>query len=201
MIRRAAIRLLQALAKDKPGLPPFAFHDLQGRSYYAWRDVSELPRMRRLEVDNIAQWIDAGRPESAISEITDAIRSAASKAAEAKDSKVRSQNLAAIFKLAEELGMRSGLVPEECIYALCAATCVREGEDPTAMDRKTHQEKIEAFRDAGRAGHLFFFTPTSKAYLGALYTTESAWQQRLLEFLRAEAHHRAVLKVTTSEIE
>jgi hypothetical protein len=25
------------------------------------------------------------------------------------------------------------------------------------MDRKTHQEKIEAFRDAGRAGHLFFF--------------------------------------------
>lgn len=198
MIRRAAIRLLQALAKDRPGLPPFAFHDLQGRSYYAWPDVSELPRMRRLEVDTVAQWIDAGRPETAIKEITEAIRNAASKAAEAKASKDRSQHLAAIFKLSEELGMRGDLVPEECIYALCAATCVREGEDPTAMDRKTHQEKIETFREAGRAGHLFFFTPTSKAFLGALYTTESAWRQRLLEYLRAEARHKAVLKVTTS---
>ena len=156
MIRRAAIRLLQRLGKDRPGKPPFAFHDLQGRSYYAWPDVSELPRMRRLEVDNIAQWIDAGRPQQAIKDISAAIQSKASEAAEAKNPKDRSSALAAIFKLSEELGMRSDLVPEECIYALCAATCVREDEDPALMHKKTHQEKINTFREAGRAGHLFF---------------------------------------------
>lgn len=195
MLRQAAIRLLKRLSKDRPGKPPFAFHDLQGRSYYAWPDVSELPRMRRLEVDNIAQWIDAGRPQQAIKDISSAIQGKASEAAEAKNPKDRSSALAAIFKLSEELTMRSDLVPEECVYALCAATCVREDEDPALMQKKTHQEKIETFREAGRAGHLFFFTPTSKHFLGAVYTTESEWQKRLLLYLREEARTKAVLEV------
>jgi hypothetical protein len=198
MIRRLAIRLLQSMAKEKPGAPPFAFHDLQGRAYYAWPDVSALPRMRRLEVDNIARWIDAGRPEQATKQLSQAIQAQASKAAEAKNPKDRSEALAAIFKLSEELGMRYDLVPEECVYALCAATCMREGEDPSTIDRKTHQQKIDTFREAGRAGHLFFFTPISRAFLGALYTTENAWQQRLLQYLEQQARESAVLKVCSS---
>jgi hypothetical protein len=198
MIRRIAIRLLQRLAKDKPGLPPLAFHDLEGRSYYAWPDVSELPRQRRLEVDTIMLWIDAGRPLKATEEIGDAIKAQASRAAESKNPKDRSDALAAIFKLSDELLMRTSLIPEECIYALCAATCVREGEDPAVVDRKTHQEKIETFRLAGRAGHAFFTTPIQAASLGVLYSTEAAWQQRLLDWVQEEARSRAVMQVCSS---
>lgn len=196
MIRRLAAALLVRLAKRKPGRPPFAFHDTKGRAYYAWTDFSELPRQRRLEVDTVMLWIDAGRPRKAVEEIGEAIRAQAEAAAGAKQQAERSKALAAIAALSQELLMRTSLVPEECYYALAAATCVREDEhDPSVIDPAIHQDKIDTFRSAGRAGHAFFTTPILKATLGAVYTTESNWRMLLLEWAREEARHRAALKV------
>jgi hypothetical protein len=196
MIRRILAAFLVALSRQKPGRPPFAFHDNKGRSYYTWSDFSELPRMRRLEVDTVMLWIDAGRPKTAIEEIGEAIRAQAEAAAGAKQQGDRSKALAAIAALSQELLMRTTLVPEECYYALAAATCVREDErDPSIIDPAIHQDKIETFRSAGRAGHAFFTTPILKAMLGAVYTTESNWRMLLLEWAKDEARHRAALKV------
>ena len=196
MIRRIAARLLTYLAKQKPGRPPFAFHDNKGRAYYAWADFSELPRLRRLEVDTVMLWVDAGRPRKAVEEIGDAIRAQAEAAAGAKQQAERSKALAAIAALSQELLMRTSLVPEECYYALAAATCVREDEsDSAVIDPAIHQDKIDTFRLAGRAGHAFFTTPILKATLGVVYTTESNWKRLLMEWAREQARHEAALKV------
>jgi hypothetical protein len=199
MMRRLAAAALVRLARKREGFPPYAFHDTYGRAYYGWSDYSKLPQARRLEVDSIMQWVDAGRAENIVQEMGTAIRAEATRAAEAKSAEARSKALAAIFKLGEELEVRRGLVPEECVYALCAATCVREDErTPEAIDRAIHIQKIDRFRSAGRAGHPFFHTPISRALLGVLYTTEGAWQQRLLEWISEAARMMAVLKTYTS---
>jgi hypothetical protein len=122
-------------------------------------------------------WVDAGRPRKAVEDIGDAIRAQAEAAAGAKQQAERSKALAAIAALSQELLMRTSLVPEECYYALAAATCVREDEsDPAVIDPAIHQDKIDTFRLAGRAGHAFFTTPILKATLGVVYTTESNWK-------------------------
>lgn len=199
MIRRLAARLLSALAERKPGRPPYAFHDQHGRAHYAWKNYDELPRQRRLEVDHIMLLIDAGRPQKAIVEIGEAIKGHAQRAAEARGAKEKGESLAAIFKLSDELLVRSTeLVPEELAVALAAATCVREDEPHAAVvDRDIHLSKIETFKAAGRAGRGFF-TPIQSALLGAAYSTDAAWRQRLMDWAREEARHRAVMSIVTS---
>ena len=198
MIRRLAARLLVRISRRLPGRPPYAFHDQQGRAYYAWTDLSDMPRRRRLQVDEVMLWVDAGRPESTMIEIGDAIKGQASKAAEAKNTKDRSDALASIFKLSDELLMRSTLVPEECLLALCAATCMREDEQPHEIDAAIHADKIKTFREAGRIGHVFFFTAICRPIFAALYTTEGAWQELLQSWVREEARRQAVIKICTS---
>jgi hypothetical protein len=196
MIRRLAARLLVRLARPREGRPPYAFTDQQGRAYYAWTDFSELPRKRRLEVDAVMLWIDAGRPKKATEEIGEAIMAQCETAAGAKAQADRNKALAAIAAMSKELLMRTTLVPEECYYALAAATCVREDEhDPAVVDAAIHADKIETFRSAGRAGLPFFTTPILRALLGAAYTTESNWRTLCLQWAQEEARHRAVMSV------
>jgi hypothetical protein len=196
MIRRLAASLLVRLARPREGRPPYAFTDTKGRAYYAWTDFSELPRKRRLEVDAVMLWIDAGRPRHATEEIGEAIAAQCETAAGAKAQADRNKALAAITAMSRELLMRTTLVPEECYYALAAATCVREDEhDPAVVDPSIHADKIETFRSAGRAGHAFFTTRILTALLGAVYTTEGNWRTLLLEWAKEEARHRAVMSV------
>jgi hypothetical protein len=199
MIRRLAARLLASLAVTKPGWPPYAFHDQHGRAHYAYKDYDALPRPRRLEVDHIMLLIDAGRPQKASTEIGNAIKAQAMKAAESRTAKEKGEALAAIFKLSDELLVRSTeLIPEELAIALAAATCVREDEqDHVVIDRDIHLNKIETFKAAGRAGRPFF-TPIQSALLGAAYTTAEAWQQRLTNWAMEEARYRAVMSIVTS---
>ena len=199
MIRRLAARLLSSLARTAPGRPPYAFHDQHGRAYHAWQNYEDLPRPRRIEVDHIMLLIDAGRPQSHLKEIGEAIKANAQKAAESRGAKEKGEALAAIFKLSDELLVRhTELVPEELAIALAAATSLREDEHHEgAIDRAIHLDKIETFKAAGRAGRAFF-TPIQSALLGVLYTTEEAWRQRVTDWVREEARHRAVMSIVTS---
>lgn len=195
MIRQLAAYLLVRLARKKEGRPPYAFHDTQGRAYYAWADYADLPRRRRLLVDEVMLWIDAGRPRQSIEEIGEAIAKQAEAAAGAKQPSDRAKHLAAIAAMSKELLVRTNLVPEECYYALAAATCVREDEgDPSVVDPAIHTEKIETFRSAGRAGHRFFTTPTLRLLLGVAYTTEGNWQTLLMEWISQGGREEATLR-------
>lgn len=202
MIRRLAAKLLVRLSSKRDGRPPYAFHDTNGRAYYAWTDIADMPRARRLEVDAIMLWIDAGRPKEAIAEIGDLIKSSAMKALEAKTAKDKGTALAHVVKLADELLLRGEIVPEDLAIQLCAATCVREDEsDPATIDRSIHSQKINDFKAAGRAGHAFFTTPISRASLGALYSTDEAWRKRVAAWISEEARMRAVRRLCSSERE
>jgi hypothetical protein len=200
MIRRLAARLLARLARPREERPPYAFTDMQGRAYYAWSDFKDLPHRRRQEVDTVMLWIDAGRPKANIEEIGAAINAQCEAAAGAKAPADRNKALAAIVAMSKELLMRSELVPEECYYALAAATCMREDEkDPAVLDPHIHADKIETFRSAGRAGHPFFTTPIQVLLLGAAYTTESNWRTLLVQWARDSRRHEAVMKVCGPE--
>jgi hypothetical protein len=198
MIRRLAIRLLLRLTRQIPGFPPFAFHDPQGRAYYAWPDIAEMPQRRVQEIEAIMIWIGAGQAKQNLEEIGSAIMKHCEQAAEAKQ-KERGTHMAAIAALTKELLMRGEIIPEPLYYALAAACCVREDEDPAGFDKTIHLAKVEAFTTAGRAGVPFFTaSPAFKTLLGVSLCTAEGLRQLQMEWLQREAHRRAVLKVCAS---
>jgi hypothetical protein len=196
MIRRLAAALLVRLAKRKAGLPPYAFHDHKGRAYYAWQDVSDVPEVRRHELETVMLWIDAGRPEQYLDDIADAIAERHAQVAATKDPKERARILASATALTRELKVRAkDIIPEECYYALAAIACVREDEDPQVMDRAIHMDKIETFRAAGRAGHAFFTgTPLLRALLAACWCTDAGFRQLQVGWIAQQARHRAMMR-------
>lgn len=200
MIRRLAAALLVRLAKRKPGLPPYCFHDQHGRAYYAWQRVADLPALRIAEVEGIMLQIDAGLDRKELKQIGDAIAAEIDAAAEAKDAKQRRDHLTrGRFLINELLTRPSRIVPEGAFYALAATCCVRADEDPITIDRFTHQEKIETFRRAAQAKHAFFLrSPTFAALLGSSLSTEGALLDLLVEWARRKTRTEAVTKIASS---
>ncbi len=173
----------------------FAFLDMEGREYYSWPDVGAMPPVRVKEIEGLMVMVHAGRGDAGLKDVSNAIISKANEAVTLRG-KAHDDAVASIAVLAKELLFRrESIIPEEAYYALAAVCCARKDEDPAALDRTIHAQKIDTFRAAGRGGFPFFLPSASfRALLGASLCTDSAFNALLMSWIETAARRRAVLK-------
>lgn len=172
----------------------FAFTDTEGHSYYAWQNFGEMPPARVKNIEAIMLMIDLRMSDKDLATISDDQQKLINESINAKDPRVRSDLMAKLTILAQELKYRAkDLIPEDLYYDLAAHCVVRDDETPGAMDRTIHVQKFNMLRDAGLKGASFFLhMPTFGDLLGALLTTE-AGLVRLLPKWRRQKERRAMM--------
>lgn len=154
----------------------FAFTDKEGRKYYAYRNLSELPTSRFTNLQSVLRMADAGMDRKEAKWLGDQILKSNDKLRTAKSAEQRRNAHAELDVLAKQVLIeRAEVIPEDVYYDMAATCCVREDEDPGVIDMTIHLQKFAFLRDAGHHGASFFLhMPLFDQLLQRSLTSEAA---------------------------
>lgn len=181
----------------------FAFTDKEGHHYYTWKDFGEMPPARVKGVEAIMLMIDTRMSDKDLALISDEMQALIQGGViSGKSPKDKAEAAAKLMILAQELKYRAkDMIPEDLYYDLAAHCVVREDENPGAMDRTIHTQKVSLFRDAGRQGATFFLTmPIFSDLLGALLTTEAGLLRLLPRWKRSRERREMISRVLSKSV-
>lgn len=178
----------------------FAFHDQKGREYWTWEDPAHMPPVRFKEIEAIMLLIDAGQSKTGIDQLSEAIIQQANVVVQSTGKK-KDDAAVNIAVLAKEMRVRhKEIIPEECYFGLASVCVARADENPKALDRPMHMEKMATFREAASAGASFFTNcPLFANLLNTQVTTEEGLTRLRIGWTQQSARLRAVLTATSSE--
>lgn len=180
----------------------FAFKGTDGKAYYSWAQVGDMPPYRIKNVMALMRQADEAMSTKDIATIAAAIKATVMEGAlPAKSDKDKSEALTRIIVLADELTYRAdGIIPEDVFFDLAATCAVREDEDPRTIDRTIHLEKYTMIQQAGRAGADFFTGwPMFSDLVSASVTTQEGYARWLTNWMLRKKRLEAVLQVTSLE--
>jgi len=162
----------------------FAFHGPDGKAYYSWKDVADIPPVRLKRIEEILLWVDAKTTRSTLEKLADDVNKQLLKVVAGKKPEDRSAEAAKVsVLLAETLLRASHVIPEELYYQMAACCIIREDENAKAFDEPTHEAKTAMLRAAGQAGATFFTrAATFKQLLGAWLTSEDGFRELLINW-------------------
>ncbi len=178
----------------------YAFQDQKGHHYWTWEDPAHMPPVRFKEIEALMVLLDAGQSKPSMDKITDAIIQQANAVIQSSGKK-KDDAATNIVVLAREMNYRSKeIIPEEVYFGLASVCVARKDENPKALDRPMHMEKMATFREAASAGDSFFTaSPPFRSLLNTAVTTESALMELRIGWTRRSARLNAVLTATSSE--
>lgn len=178
----------------------FAFTGTDGKAYYSWANVGDMPPSRIKQVEALMRQAEEGMSRKDIESIGKEIkRVVMEQALPAKGAAAISEANARIVVLADELTKRTGIIPEDVFYDLAATCAVREDEDPRTIDRSIHLQKFTMIQAAGRAGHDFFTAlPTFSALVSASVTTEEGFVRLLTNWSKTRGRIGKVMQAIAS---
>lgn len=177
----------------------FAFHDQSNRAYWTWADPAHMPPVRFKEIEALMLMIDAGQSRTGLLSLADAIIQQANVVVQSSGKK-KDDAAVNIAVLAKELTFRHReIIPEDVYFGLASVCVVRGDENPKALDRPMHMEKIATFREAASAGASFFTScQPFRSLLNTAVTTESALMELRIGWMQQNARLSAVLDATSS---
>lgn len=172
----------------------YAFSGTDGKAYYTWRDVGDLPAIRTKRIEEYLVWIDAKTTKKSIAQVVDDVTKQLPNVIEPKSAADRSKNAAKIGAYLQEMLIRSeSIVPEELYYAMAAVCVVREDEEPAGLDDVIHDQKIAMLRAAGKAGGAFFQqVPPFKQLFKAWLTSAEGFGELLISWTMERERVRAI---------
>lgn len=172
-----------------------AYSGTDGRAYYTWADIADMPPVRQKHIERCLKMADAGIGEKTLNALCDVAEEAIMGTLKAGKIEERSKACAkAAHAIGEIRNRPKEIIPEEVYYDLAAVFVVREDEDPRAFDPGIHAQKIEMLTKAGRAGHTFFTSPPAwRKLLGSSLTTEAAYMELLSSWTAQRLRLEAVL--------
>lgn len=158
-----------------------------GRAYYTWPDLSDLPPIRLKQLERTMIWLDARVTNKSIDDFGEDLNTALAAICTENDPKKRWERSTKLGALYKELILRgSNVIPEDLFYDLVATLCVAEDETPGAFDATTHQRKMDMMKAAGRAGSAFFLElPILKKLLGSLLSSVEGFRELLISWTMA----------------
>lgn len=175
-----------------------AYSGTDGRAYYTWADIADMPPVRQKHIERCLKMADAGIGEKTLEALCDIASEAIMSTLQEQKPAARSKAAArAAHAIGEIRNRPKEVIPEEVYYDLAAVFVVREDEDPRGFDPGIHTQKIEMLSKAGRAGYTFFTSPPAwRKVLGSSLTTESAYIELLSSWTAQRLRLTAVLQAS-----
>lgn len=170
------------------------FSGPDGRAYWSWQDIGEMPIVRQKHIERCLKMSDAGIGEKALDELCTMGEKANMEALKSSKADERSKAHSRVAYIFGEIRRRpSEVIPEEVYHDMAAVFAVREDEDPAVFDPVIHGQKIQMFEQAAKRGHDFFGKlPALKMLLGSLLTTEAACIELLSGWAATRARMQAI---------
>lgn len=166
-----------------------AFSGPDGRAYYTWAHLSDLPAIRTKQIERTMIWMDARVTSKSIEEFGEDLNTALAAICTEKEQKARWERSTKLGALYKELILRSErIIPEDLYYDLAATLAVAEDENPHAFDGPIHQRKMVMMKEGARDGAAFFLTlPILKKLLGSSLSSEDAFRELLISWMMEKA--------------
>ena len=179
----------------------FAFHGPDGKAYYSWKDVADVPPVRLKRIEEILLWVDAKTTRPTLEKLAEDVNKQLLNVIRRKKEEERSSEAAKISVLITEILLRaSHVIPEELYYQMAATCVVREDENAKAFDETIHEAKTAMLRAAGQAGATFFTrAATFKQLLGAWLTSEDGFRELLINWTMERERIKSVRRYLSSE--
>jgi hypothetical protein len=131
--------------------------DSNGKRYYSWKDLEELPKSRANQLQNFAVFDDMKMTVENLFSLTDTIIEINHKLATEANQKIRTRLHAQIGALCAEMQWRSTEdTPIDIIMNIAAVLAVREDENPAKFSRIIQEEKVKQFGTEEGEGNFFF---------------------------------------------
>jgi len=177
-----------------------AFNGPDGRAYYTWAELGDLPAVRTKQIERTMIWIDARVTHKSIDEFGEDLNSALAEICQEKDQKKRWERSTRLGALYKELILRSAnVIPEDLYYDLAATLVVAEDEDPGGFDGAIHQRKMDLMKEGARGGASFFFDlPILKGLLGSSLSSEAAFRELLISWMMDRERSQIARQVLSS---
>jgi hypothetical protein len=169
----------------------------EGKGYYTWRDIADLPPVRLKRIEEILLWVDAKTTRPTLEKLAEDVNKQLLKVVGGKKSEERSAEAAKISVLMTETLLRAThVIPEELYYQMAACCIVRDGENAKGFDEPTQDTKTAMLRAAGQAGATFFTqAATFRQLLGAWLTSEDGFRELLINWTMERERIKSARKV------
>lgn len=204
LLKQAAKHLiLEAKKPVKLSELTYAGVDENGKRYYTWESLDQIPRCRFLEIERTNMYIDNKISPTSLEQLTHAIDKLATEIVVEKNQDKKIRFGAQIHHLASEIRFRDQYaIPKTVFVSLAALLCIREDETPEEYSAKIQAEKADQFEKELDAGNAFFLkTPTFKKLIPSLIMSEEAFKIHLARLEVQEVKERERLKIILSKDE
>lgn len=150
-----------------------------GRAYYTWPDLSDVPAVRVKHIERNLIWLDARVTKKTVEEFGEDMTKALATICQENDQNKRWQESTKLGALYNEIILRAAMViPEDLYYDLAASLVVAEDEDPRGFDEGVHHRKMNMMKAGAREGAAFFLgTPIQRKLLGSLLSSEAGFSE------------------------
>lgn len=174
-----------------------AFRAPDGKAYYTWSDLSDLPAIRTKQLERTMIWMDARTTGKTLEEYGEDQAKALAAICAEPDKQKRWTAATRLGALYAELILRgSNVIPEDLYYDLAATLAIAEDEAPSTFDGTLHQAKMDLFKSAARSGSAFFLTlPILKSLLGSLLSSEAGFRELLISWMIQEGRAKTAREV------
>ena len=200
--KQAAQHLI--LEQKKPQLIKdlvFVGVDSEGKKYYSWEKLENIPRNRYIAIEQTNMYIDNKISPANLSSLSLAIIEVNQALIRENDPKKIALLHAQIDALASELTFRQKYaIPSQVLVALASIVTIREDEDPSVYSETIQTEKSETFAREMNIGNCFFLTsPIFKALIPSLLMSNEEWTIHLGSLALQEEHVKERLKTILSK--
>lgn len=175
--------------------------DSDGKKYFSWEKMEDLPRNRFVEIEKTNMYIDNKISPQNLITLSSAIIDCNNALVHEKDDKKRGVLHAQIGALSLEISFREKYaIPSQVLVALASIVTIREDEDPSVYSQRIQTEKSETFsRELEKGNYFFLNTPIFKALIPSLIMSNDQWMIHLGKLVSQNKHELERLQTILSK--
>jgi hypothetical protein len=167
----------------------FAFHDLEGQSYYKFSKDVGMPMCRIAKANDYYSWLLRGIDVNEHTALLDKMDTALT------DGLKNTKGISKIGFIVEQMRERVGMiVHDELYYNFIAIQMIRGDEVANVFNNEIHLEKVAAFRRMDEQSDVFFLaTIEFRQLLNCSNITREEFQRKLIELFNLRKALRQML--------
>lgn len=164
----------------------FAFIDSEGKRYYTWKDLTQLPVCRFQKLESFLMFHSAKIAPDTLENIIAKIAELNLEIPNQTDKKKIVNAHTKIAALCNEVQFRAEYItPEETFFSISAILLVREDEQPDELKNHIFDEKVIQLKKEAENGNTFFLKcPTLLELMPSLIGTVESWTELSMKWER-----------------
>jgi len=175
--------------------------DANGKKYYSWDELDQIPKCRVDELQNLSLMDEMKLSQENVFAICTAIIDNNEKSVAEKNGKKATMLRSQIDALANEIMWRSqNLTPSDLLLEMASVLAIREDENPSKFSVKIQDEKKTQFDKETKNGNFFFMNHKAfNSLKPSLIMSEDEYKKHWNKLIQQRLHNEKRLATILQE--